>query len=204
MRGTLLSALAIGLLAAAAGCARNPFVGSGIVGQRQCFGDVGIRGYDNNLTLLSGSKVRKLSIWGDNNRVTVEDGVTLSQIEFFGYGNTVSVSDTLVVRTSEVGTNQLIRRPRELRGPKDLSEWDAAAPTYPPPPAQPPTEPAPELKVEVTPPPSAAESQTIELPEGEIEFRPPPTMEVEPLPTRSGDDDQGSVGPPRPTCPPVA
>ena len=135
MRTILLGALTAGLVLTTTGCAHN-VIGAGVTRVDQYFGDVGVLGSGANVTILRGSKVTKLSLLGNSNSVTVQDGVTLYQIEFWGKGNTVSIPEPMVVRTTEVGTNQVIRRPRDLRGP---SEWSRFEDTdmYVPPPAEP-------------------------------------------------------------------
>jgi len=97
---------------AALGCAVNPSVGKGITTAQKYFGDLGVEGHNQNVTILKASRVTKLSIIGDNNTVSVEDGAAVYRIEFWGNGNTVIVPESLwVLRTNMVGTNQVIRRP---------------------------------------------------------------------------------------------
>lgn len=116
MRTILLGSLAVGLLLACSGCASNPRVGNGITASERVFGDYGVTGHNSNLTILRGSKCTKLSVIGDNNTITVEEGAMLYRIEFWGKGNVVSVPDTLLIlRTTQVGANQLIRRPTAPR-----------------------------------------------------------------------------------------
>jgi hypothetical protein len=128
-----LSAL-VGLLLASTGCAPNANVGSGIQMSQQWFGDVGFVGHGDNITILSGSKINKLSIQGNNNTITAQDNVTIWKIEFWGKGNTVSIPEDLSIRVNAVGANQIIRRPR-VSMPMPRYE-PAPAPVYTPPPAE--------------------------------------------------------------------
>jgi hypothetical protein len=131
-RVMLLSALAAGLALVNMGCAPNPMVGHNMVMSQQYFGDVGITGHGNNLTVLPGSRLHKLSLIGDNNTITLQDDVTVWKIEFWGKGNTVSVPEYLSVRTNDVGANQIIRRPyTSAPMPRTMEP----APAYNPPPA---------------------------------------------------------------------
>jgi hypothetical protein len=107
-----LFGLVASLWLAAAGCAVNPSVGKGITTAQKYFGDLGVEGHNQNVTILTGSRVTKLSIIGDNNTVTAEDGAAVYRVEFWGNGNTVIVPENLwILRTNNVGTNQVIRRP---------------------------------------------------------------------------------------------
>lgn len=116
MKTILISVLAVGLLWASTGCASNPRVGTGITASERVFGDYGVTGHNCNLTILRGSKCTKLSVIGNGNTITVEDGAMLYRIEFWGKGNVVSVPESLLIlRTTEVGANQLIRRPSPIR-----------------------------------------------------------------------------------------
>ncbi len=112
MNRIVIGAGALVVLTLASGCAYNSIAGTGIVRADQYFGNVGVTGGGSNITILNGSKVPKLSILGNNNTITVEENVELRRIEFWGKGNTVSVPEDLTVRTTEVGNNQIIRRPR--------------------------------------------------------------------------------------------
>lgn len=125
MKAMVFGMLAVGLLSAAAGCARNAIVGDAAVRTDQFFGEVGITGSGGNVTILRGSKVPKLSVLGHENRITIEEGVWVGKIEFWGNNNTVSVPEDMTVHTTQVGTNQIVRRARE-RSPLP------PAPTYEP------------------------------------------------------------------------
>jgi hypothetical protein len=139
----LFGVLTAGLLLATAGCASNAIVGPGVVRSGLYFGNVGVTSHGSSVTILHGSKVPKLSIIGNNTTVTVEDGVVLHRIEFWGKGNTVSIPDNLIVRTTEVGANQIIRRPRETTASSEWPQWERTPPAEPQPPptqAPPPSE----------------------------------------------------------------
>jgi hypothetical protein len=127
MRTLLIVALSAGLLVAGTGCASNPIVGQASQRSEQYFGDVGITGHGNSLTILPGSRILKLSIIGNDNTITVEDNVTIYRIEFWGKNNTISIPDYLSIRTNDVGSNQIIRRARSVREPTYYTE---PTPTY--------------------------------------------------------------------------
>ncbi len=139
----------------AMGCAPNPSVGTGITTAQKYFGDLGVQGHNQNVTVLKGSRVTKLSLIGNNNTVSVEDGAAVYRIEFWGNGNTVIVPDNLwILRTNNVGTNQVVRRP--TAGPPVI---------YEPLPESPPTAPGnqPQLAPATgTPPPGKAEEPPVE------------------------------------------
>jgi hypothetical protein len=102
----------LGLLLMATGCAHVATVGRGAGSVGVYFGDLGITGYDNTVTVQNGSKLTKLSFIGDGNSVIVEDLVTLPYIQFWGSNNTVSVPEWVMMRIVDVGRgNRVIRRP---------------------------------------------------------------------------------------------
>jgi hypothetical protein len=111
MRKLLAAAVIVAVSLGVAGCAQNAFVGHQNGWAGVWFGDVGVKGNGNNVTVQCGSNLRKLSIWGDCNTVTVEDGVTLVHVEFFGKDNTVTIPAGLLVRLTDWGKgNTLVRR----------------------------------------------------------------------------------------------
>ena len=111
MNKTACTALIAGLLLST-GCAHNALVGDNTVRVGVYFGDYGIKGDGNDVTILSDSRLTKVSFWGNNNTVTVELGVTLPHVEFWGRNNTISVPECLMIRTTEVGEgNKVILRP---------------------------------------------------------------------------------------------
>jgi hypothetical protein len=143
IRAIVLTAVASGLVLANTGCAPNATVGNGMVMSQQYFADTGFVGHGNNITILAGSHVNKLSIQGDNNTVTVQDDVTIWKVEFWGKNNTVSIPDTLSIRTNSIGANQIIRRPRAIGLMPRYEPAPYTPPaTAPPPQTQPPARPA--------------------------------------------------------------
>lgn len=139
MRAIALSVMAAGLVLGTTGCAPNATVGTGMVMSQQWFGDTGFVGHSNNVTVLPGSRVNKLSIQGDNNTVTVMDDVTIWKVEFWGKGNTISIPEYLSIRTNAVGANQIIRRPRMVT---PMPRYEPLPPVYTARPAEEPTPPA--------------------------------------------------------------
>jgi len=94
------------------GCASNSIVGDELAHQDDWFGDLGITGHVNKVTVQGDSRLTRLSIIGDANTVVVDDGATLGKIEIFGENNSISVPAGLVVRESILGKgNEIIRRP---------------------------------------------------------------------------------------------
>lgn len=131
MKGIVLAS-GMMMLALACGCAHNVIDGKGSVQTGQYFGDVGVTGNGNQITIERGSRVWKLSIIGHNNTITVQDGVTLNRVEFIGKGNVVNLPDNLLIRTTATqGPNQIVRRPAE-RGPViDYLPGEALPPVTP-------------------------------------------------------------------------
>lgn len=171
--------LILGLLVGLSGCvgADVEITGHNVMRASQFFGHVRLIGDGSDLTVMAGSKVTKLSIVGDDNRVTVHEQVTLNKIEFWGKNNTVSVPASLVVRTAEIGTNQIVRRPRDGGEPLDWLPPEGEAPAYRPMIRDEPLEGA-EPEVEIEPRPQLEDIE-VEVPEDEEpEFRPPPTAET--------------------------
>lgn len=172
MKTLLTIVAAAGLLLTASGCAYNAIVGTGVARAAQFFGDVGVSGNGNQVTIQTGSKVSKLSVLGNNCTITVEDKVVLYRIEFWGKNNTVSIPESLIVRTTEVGSNQIIRRPHTTHDLQEWSTWDQTPSGYTPPPTSPPAE-----RDFYTYPTERTFSEPTDAPEGDIEFRPPPTYD---------------------------
>jgi len=177
MKKSLMGIVASVLVVSATGCASSSIVGTGVTRVDRFYGDVGITGSNNNLTILSDSRVSKLSILGNNCTVTVQDGVMLYRVEFWGKGNTVSIPETLVVRTTEVGSNQIIRRPREQRHIFEWERLDDRARFMPPEEREPAVEPTPEFIFEPVPPPQDVEPT--EPSSDEIEYEALPPVESE-------------------------
>ena len=166
IRTIVLGALATGLVLANAGCAPNATVGHSIVMNQQFFSDAGFVGHGDNITILSGSKINKLSVLGDNNTITVQDNVTVWKIEFWGKGNTISIPEDLYVRANSIGANQIIRRPRAVM----------PMPRYEPAPYTPlPTEPGLGAPIQAQPPAKPAETGL--PPEADLMENEPPVDE---------------------------
>ncbi len=156
-RLVLLSCVA-GALFLSVGCAHNAMDGNGSVWTGEYFGDVGLRGDNNQMTIRSGSRVWKLSIIGNKSNVMVEDGATVNRVEFIGRGNVVSLPENLIVRVTEIGNNQLIRRPVERRAFADtgLLPGEVSPPAYVSPAPPPAWTPAPAPTTPMSPAPSPA------------------------------------------------
>ena len=118
---TSLIALAASLLLAATGCnSANRVVGHDLRQVGHWYGELGITGHLNQITVQSGSRLTRLSIIGDANHVVIEDQTTLGKIEVWGENNTISIPEQLVVRVNQVGKGtQIIRRPRETGTPAE-------------------------------------------------------------------------------------
>ncbi|MBN1514174.1 MAG: hypothetical protein JXB13_19310 [Phycisphaerae bacterium] len=91
--------------AVSAGCSRTAIDGEGLRHEQLIQGTVGIKGEDNEIRVLAGSDVPKLSIMGEDNRVFVEDGASVGKVEMVGEGNHVSCPDGMVVEFSSIGEN---------------------------------------------------------------------------------------------------
>jgi hypothetical protein len=102
------------LLATLQGCASNNVVANDSNRSGQFFGDMGITGDNNVVTVEQWSRLDKLSIFGDGNEVIVEEGVVLPLVEIFGSDNIVSVPDYLLVQVNQVGhRNRIVERESE-------------------------------------------------------------------------------------------
>lgn len=112
MRSANLALLCV-VAAWAVGCSSNSIVGNNITMQRQWAGNVGVTGHLNQIRILDGSDLFRLSVIGDANRVYVEDRVTLGKVEVWGENNIIEVPARLRVRSSLVGRGSVIVR----RGP---------------------------------------------------------------------------------------
>ncbi len=104
--GVLLIAV---LIVTTVGCANTSIRASGTTVERVFVGDIGLMGEDNQLTLLSGSEVYKLSIMGDNNRVYAERGAFVDKVEIVGEDNIVVVPEGSVLEYSEMGEDNELR-----------------------------------------------------------------------------------------------
>jgi len=136
-----LTALAATIFLATLGCSSNRIIGHNLKQVGRWWGELGITGHLNEITVQSGSRLTKLSIIGDANQVVIEEHATLGKIEVWGGNNTVSIPEHLVVRMNQVGKGtRIIRRPHAASLPTE-----AAMETHVPPP-----EPAAEPIVEPT------------------------------------------------------
>lgn len=100
-------------VAVLSGCATdNRIVGNRLIQTGHWYGNMGITGALNNVTIEQRSRITKLSIVGDANVVTVEDNVTLGKVEVWGNNNTLSIPERLgrFVRFSQVGRNTIVQR----------------------------------------------------------------------------------------------
>lgn len=168
MKGIVLASGMIAALALLSGCAHHIVDGNGsVINMEFPGGNVGVTGSDNTITIARGSRVWKLSIIADNNNITVEDGVTVNAIEFIGKGNVVNIPDNLLPRVTEIGNNQIIRRPAQRRS------TDVYLPA----------EPLPPLETTAPPPASRAEPRP-EPPQPKPGVEPPPPTEMEEPPPK--------------------
>jgi len=146
-----LLAVAALALPAGSGCiASNRIVGHRIHEAAAWYGELGITGHLNEITIRSGSRLNKLSLIGDGNYVIVEEGVTLGKIEIWGENNIVSVPQSLVIRKNVSGSKSVVV-------PRAPGEAPPRRTSAPPPTAQPMAEePAEELPAETSEPPAPA------------------------------------------------
>ena len=112
MSRTLAMALLLVVAAGVAGCpSDNRLVGHRMTRSGEWYGEFGIFGNSNDITVVHGSRLTYLKIAGDGNNVTLEDGVPCGKIEVFGGNNTISVPEGLRLRDSIIGhRNRIIRR----------------------------------------------------------------------------------------------
>lgn len=113
MKRSVAFALLLAVAAGGVGCASdNRLVGHRMTRGDQWYGEFGIFGNLNDITVLRGSRLTYLKIAGDGNKVMVEDSVPVGKIEIWGSNNTISISEALRLRDSIVGHgNRIIRRP---------------------------------------------------------------------------------------------
>lgn len=117
----------------AAGCGANRISGDHIRQRNIWYGNLGISGDYNDITVARGSRLIKLSVLGHHNEVTVEEGVTLNKIEIFGDRNTVRIPEQLIVRVNQAGKGNQILRQRAGEAPPE----NAAPASAPQPPGEP-------------------------------------------------------------------
>ncbi len=98
--------IAAGLIvvgAVLAGCSHTAIHGEGVRHEQVIRGTLGINGEDNEVRVLAGSDVAKLSVLGEDNYVFVEDGARVGKVEIVGEDNHVSLPGTIVVEFSSIG-----------------------------------------------------------------------------------------------------
>ncbi len=119
------------IAALATGCAGGAAtVGSGVTRAEQFYGDLGITGHENNIHVLRGSQVRRLSIIGDRNQIKFDAGCTLGKVEIWGEENTITVPAYLVIRRSIIGHGNTIVRTRDLPGDDGAPDQAGYVPVY--------------------------------------------------------------------------
>lgn len=112
MRLMAIVAISAGLVVLS-GCATdNRIVGNRLTQSGHWYGNMGITGTLNNVTIEERSRINRLSIVGDANIVNVDENVTMGKIEVWGNNNTISLPERLArfVRFSQVGKNTIVQR----------------------------------------------------------------------------------------------
>ena len=102
--------LVVATVALIPGCAHTAITGDGVKQAQVIHGSVGIIGDDNELTVLAGSRVTKVSVIGEENRVIIERGATVAKVELIGEENEVFCPQDLSVRFSAIGEDNRLRR----------------------------------------------------------------------------------------------
>lgn len=129
-----------GLLFALSGCAGNSIIAHKTTRSAQWYGDVGITGHQNVVTIERNSLVFELSIVGDGNEVIVEDDASLAMIEVWGSNNTISLPANMHPKYRNVGdNNRVLNRSSPWRSGTDsgTTSWqpaDSGETVTPPPP----------------------------------------------------------------------
>ncbi len=106
----LLTAMGLGCVLLATGCASTTISGEGTRMEQVFTGNVGIRGEDHDIVMLPGSEVLKLSIMGEDVYVDVLDGATIDKIEIVGNDNEVVCPEEMSFEQSIIGEGNRIRR----------------------------------------------------------------------------------------------
>lgn len=102
-----LGALLVGLT----GCwANNRIVGHNIVQAGDWYGELGITGHLNQITIRPPSSLHRLSVIGDANIVHVLPHVTLGKVEVWGQNNKIYIPARLVIRSHVVGAGSEVVR----------------------------------------------------------------------------------------------
>ena len=125
-----------------AGClASNRIVGNNIVQAGDWYGELGITGHLNQITVQAPSDLTKLSVIGDANVVNVMPHVTLGKVEVWGQRNKIYIPARLIIRSHIIGDgSEIIRLQPGQTTPSLPAEGNG---TYNRPLANPPTEPQP-------------------------------------------------------------
>jgi len=88
----------------------NRIVANKTVQSSRWYGELGITGHLNEITVQSGSNLTKLSIIGNFNTVHVMDHVRLGKVEIWGQDNKVYIPQGLLIRESIIGHGSEIVR----------------------------------------------------------------------------------------------
>lgn len=102
---TCLIALAIML----AGCNTTYLTSSGSRYSGVYYGELGLKGEDNELTLLDGTDLTKLSVMGKDNRVVVRPGANVMKVEIVGEDNRVECPAGMSVEYTEIGEDNELK-----------------------------------------------------------------------------------------------
>lgn len=110
MRQRLRKFLLVGVATVfAAGCSHTAIDGESLSQEQVVYGTVGIKGEDNELTILPGSEVTKLSIIGQGNRVVIEDGAVVYKVEIVGEDNEVICPEGMSIEYSTIGEDNRLQ-----------------------------------------------------------------------------------------------
>jgi hypothetical protein len=104
-------ALAMTVLAVVlTGCAHHNITGTGSRHAQVYHGSLRLTGEDNEITVLSGSNITKLSIMGEDNLVYVEEGALLEKVEIVGDDNEVVCPEGMPAQYNQIGEDNRIKR----------------------------------------------------------------------------------------------
>ncbi len=101
--------LSLSTLLALAGCSHTSIVGEGKRHEQVVQGTIGLMGEDNEITLLAGSDVTKLSIMGESNLVIICDGAWVHKIEIIGEDNKIVCPAGQAVAYTAIGEDNRLR-----------------------------------------------------------------------------------------------
>lgn len=120
-------ALAAALVLLSSGCvSSNRIVANRVVQSNTWYGELGITGVGNDITVQRGSDLTRLSIIGDFNRVRIEPRSTCGKIEIWGKECQVFVPAGMVIRKNVVGhgSEVVFYDPKaQPAGPGDDRPW---------------------------------------------------------------------------------